>query len=45
MQLVENALDAVEGIENPRIELTVSGEAERISISIKDNGCGINRRT
>jgi len=44
MQLVENALDAVEGIENPRIELTVSGEAERISISIKDNGCGIKQK-
>ena len=44
MQLVENALDAVEGIENPRIELTVSGEAERISISVKDNGCGIKQK-
>ena len=44
MQLVENALDALEGNENPRIELTVSGETERISISVKDNGCGIKQK-
>jgi len=44
MQLVENALDALEGIENPRLELTVSGETERISISVKDNGCGIKQK-
>jgi two-component system C4-dicarboxylate transport sensor histidine kinase DctB len=36
MQLVENALDAVEGIENPRLELSVSEEGERLRISVKD---------
>jgi two-component system, NtrC family, C4-dicarboxylate transport sensor histidine kinase DctB len=44
MQLVENALDAVEGIENPRIELSVSDEAERLRISVTDNGCGIRQK-
>ena len=43
-QLVENALDAVEGIENPRIELSVTSEAERIRIGVKDNGCGIKQK-
>lgn len=41
MQLVENALDAVEGIENPRVALSVSDEAQRIRIDVTDNGCGI----
>lgn len=44
IQLLENALDAVEGIENPRIELIVTSEAERIRIGLKDNGCGIKKR-
>ncbi len=44
IQLLENALDAVEGIENPRIELSVTSEAERIRIGLKDNGCGIKKR-
>jgi two-component system, NtrC family, C4-dicarboxylate transport sensor histidine kinase DctB len=44
MQLVENALDAVEGIENPRIELSVSDEAERLRIGVTDNGCGIKQK-
>ena len=43
-QLVENALDAVEGLENPRIELSVATEAERIRIGVKDNGCGIKQK-
>ena len=43
-QLVENALDAVEGIENPRIELSVTSEAERIRVGVKDNGCGIKQK-
>jgi two-component system C4-dicarboxylate transport sensor histidine kinase DctB len=43
-QLVENALDAVEGLENPRIELSVTSEAERIRIGVKDNGCGIKQK-
>lgn len=43
IQLVENALDAVEGVENPKIELSVTGEGERIRIDVKDNGCGIKQ--
>ncbi len=41
IELVENALDAVEGIENPKIELSVTSEGEHIRIGVKDNGCGI----
>ena len=41
LQLVENALDAVEDIENPRIEVSVMSEGERMRIGVKDNGCGI----
>jgi two-component system C4-dicarboxylate transport sensor histidine kinase DctB len=44
IQLLENALDAVEGIENPRIELSVTSEAERIRVGVKDNGCGIKQK-
>lgn len=44
IQLVENALDAVEGVENPKIELSVTGEGERIRIDVKDNGCGIKQK-
>ena len=43
-QLVENALDAVEGLENPRVELSVTSEAERIRVGVKDNGCGIKQK-
>lgn len=41
IELLENALDAVEGIEDPKIELSVAGDSERIRICVKDNGCGI----
>jgi two-component system C4-dicarboxylate transport sensor histidine kinase DctB len=44
LQLVDNALDAVEGIENPRIELMATIEAEYICISVRDNGCGIKQK-
>jgi len=44
IQLVENAVEAVEGQENPRVELSVTSEAERIRIGVKDNGCGIKRK-
>jgi signal transduction histidine kinase len=44
MQLVENALDALEGTDNPRIELSVSGEGQHIRIGVKDNGCGIKQK-
>ena len=44
LQLVENALDAVEGVENPRVELSVSDEGERLRIAVTDNGCGIRQK-
>jgi two-component system C4-dicarboxylate transport sensor histidine kinase DctB len=44
LQLVDNALDAVDGIENPRIELTVTSEANYICIVVRDNGCGIKQK-
>jgi C4-dicarboxylate-specific signal transduction histidine kinase len=44
IQLVENALDAVEGVENPKIELSVTSEGDRIRIDVKDNGCGIKQK-
>jgi two-component system C4-dicarboxylate transport sensor histidine kinase DctB len=44
MQLVENSLDAVQGIANPRVELSVAGEAEHIRICVRDNGCGIKKK-
>ena len=44
IQLVENALDAVEGIENPKIQLDVTSEGDRLRIGVKDNGCGIQRK-
>lgn len=44
IQLVENALDAVEGIENPRIEVSVTRDPEAVRISVKDNGPGIRQK-
>jgi two-component system C4-dicarboxylate transport sensor histidine kinase DctB len=44
IQLVENALDAVEGIENPRIEMSVTSEDGYIRIDIRDNGYGIQEK-
>jgi two-component system, NtrC family, C4-dicarboxylate transport sensor histidine kinase DctB len=44
MQLVENALDAVDGMENPKIELSVSEEGESLRIGVTDNGCGIQQK-
>ena len=41
IQLVENALDAVEGVESPRIELSVIHEDDCLRIGVRDNGCGI----
>jgi len=43
IQLLENALDAVEGMDDQRIELSVTEEAEWIRIDVKDHGCGIRK--
>ena len=44
LQVLENAQDAVEGIDEQRIELSVTSEEERIRIGVKDNGCGIKNK-
>jgi two-component system, NtrC family, C4-dicarboxylate transport sensor histidine kinase DctB len=44
IQLVENALDAVEGLEKPKIELSVTSDSEQVRIGVKDNGCGIKQK-
>lgn len=44
IQLLENAVDAVEGMDDQRIELSVTDEAEWIRIDVKDNGCGIRKK-
>jgi len=44
VELVENALDAVEGLEKPKIELSVTSESDRVRIGVKDNGCGIKQK-
>jgi two-component system C4-dicarboxylate transport sensor histidine kinase DctB len=44
MELVENALDAVEGIESPRVEVSVSDEGEHLRVAVTDNGCGIRQK-
>jgi nitrogen fixation/metabolism regulation signal transduction histidine kinase len=40
--LVTNATQATEGIENPKIEVKVSSEKETIKIAVCDNGKGID---
>ncbi len=43
-QLVENALEAVDGLESPRIEFRLRSEAEHTRIGVKENGCGIKQK-
>ncbi len=40
--LITNATQATEGIENPRIEVRVSSEKDTIKIAVSDNGKGID---
>jgi len=40
--LVTNATQATEGVENPRIQVRVSSEKETIKIAVSDNGKGID---
>ncbi|MGV6817372.1 MAG: ATP-binding protein [Thiotrichales bacterium] len=41
INLLQNALDAVEGLPQPRIEVTLACLADKVSVSIRDNGPGI----
>jgi len=40
--LVKNAIQAVPGVESPRILVTVASENEKVKISVTDNGFGIS---
>lgn len=42
VNLLSNAIDAVEGIENPRLCLSARREGERVRIEVRDNGPGFN---
>ncbi|MDZ7685397.1 MAG: HAMP domain-containing sensor histidine kinase [Gammaproteobacteria bacterium] len=43
VNLLSNAIDAVEDVENPRIEIAViTSDPEAVTIAIRDNGVGIN---
>lgn len=39
--LLKNAVQALEGIENPGIEITLQEKEHMVIISVSDNGCGI----
>ncbi len=41
--LIKNATQALEGIENPRIEVKVSSKDDKIIIQVTDNGKGISK--
>lgn len=41
LNIIRNAMDALEGINNPLIHLQLTAADDRIYISIKDNGAGI----
>ncbi len=42
VNLLSNAIDAVEGLENPRLGLSARHEGERIRIEVRDNGPGFS---
>lgn len=42
VNLLSNAIDAVEGIESPRLCLSARREGERVRIEVRDNGPGFN---
>ncbi|MGQ9474108.1 MAG: two-component system sensor histidine kinase NtrB [Candidatus Caldatribacteriaceae bacterium] len=42
LNLLSNAADAVEGVDAPAINITVSKAEKRIKITVSDNGCGIS---
>jgi len=41
VNLVENALDAVNGVANPEVIISVRKEGEQAFVRVQDNGCGI----
>ena len=44
MNIITNAADALNDIENPRIEIKVMQMANRIMIHVADNGCGMTEK-
>jgi two-component system sensor histidine kinase HupT/HoxJ len=42
INLLQNALDAMEGIENPELGIEVSAENDLVTIHVTDNGTGIS---
>ena len=42
--LIKNAIEAVEKIPNPAVELLIATDAKNIKIEIKDNGVGIDEK-
>jgi two-component system, NtrC family, sensor kinase len=45
MNVINNAIDALEGIKEPMILITTANHGEYISIQVKDNGLGIPEAT
>lgn len=43
--VLENALQAVQGVPDARIELAARGEDEKLIFTVKDNGCGMDAMT
>jgi two-component system sensor histidine kinase HupT/HoxJ len=41
MNLVQNALDAVEGTEDPHIQITLGQDGDHVFVQVSDNGPGI----
>ncbi len=44
LNLLTNAVDALEGARTAKIIISVSGAAGRVSVRVEDNGCGIPER-
>ncbi|MBU0985138.1 MAG: HAMP domain-containing histidine kinase [candidate division Zixibacteria bacterium] len=39
--LVTNAIDALEGVDDPKLDVSCCGRADEIEVTVRDNGCGI----
>ena len=42
INLIQNAIDVIEGVEQPRLTIELSQDKEQVHISIRDNGKGIS---